>query len=217
MPRTRNVYNTEFPYHIYARTNDGLSFPCEPSEAWEIYCNALWFYSRIFNVRILAFVMMSNHFHLLISTPFGNLSEFMKHFMKRTSDDIRAIRGIKNHLYGDRYYPSLISNQNYFQTVLKYVYQNPIRAGLCNSVLEYEFSTLPAFLGRKKMQIPIFDDYQFFENPDGNLHWLDDVYQPEATEQIQHGLKLQEFKFKPNKSYYLNDTQSQYLHPSCQT
>lgn len=120
--------------------------------------------------------------------------------------------GCKNHLYGDRYYPSLISNQNYFQTVLKYVYQNPIRAGLCNSVLEYEFSTLPSFLGRKKMQIPIFDDYQFFEDLNGNINWLNDVFQPDATEQIQHGLKLQEFKFKPNKSYYSNDTQSQYLY-----
>ncbi len=217
MPRTRRVNNTDYPYHINAKTNDGLPFPCDLQDAWEIYCNALWFYSRIFQVRILAFVMMSNHFHLLISTPNGNLSEFMKQFMKRTSDDIRAIRGIKNHLYGDRYFPSLVKNQNYFQNVLKYVYQNPVKAGICDSVLQYDYTTLHGFLGLKKMEIPIFDDYHFFEDLNGNMRWLDERFTNDAHEQIQHGLRLQEFKFKPNSSYYLNDTLSKTPTPSDQT
>jgi putative transposase len=206
MPRSRNIYNAELPYHICARTNDSFPFPCELQEAWTIYCDALWFYSRIFQARILAFVTMSNHFHLIITASNANLSEFMKHFMKRTSDNIRAVRGIKNHLYGDRYYPSLINNQRYFQTVLKYVYQNPIRAGICESVLDYKYSTLPGFLGFEKMEIPTFDDYNFFDDLDGNLKWLDDTYGKEAYEQIKKGLKQQEFKPERDKNAYMHDT-----------
>jgi putative transposase len=206
MPRSRNIYHTEFPYHINARTNDGHPFPCEISEAWNIYCHALWFYSRIYQVRILAFVLMRNHFHLLLVTPNGNLSDFMKSFMKRTSDDIRAVHGVKNHLYGTRYYATLVGRQSYFQNVLKYVYQNPLRAGVCNSVLDYPYSTLPGFLGYTRMEIPTHDYFQFFDNLDGNLKWLNEIYKTESCEQIKYGLKQQEFKPKPNKSYYLHDT-----------
>ncbi len=206
MPRTRNVFNTDFPYHINARTNDGLPFPCDLSDAWEIYGNALWFYSRIFKVRVLAFVMMNNHFHLLISTPEGNLSEFMKHFMKRTSDDIRSIRGVKNHLYGDRYYPSIVSKQDYFQSVLKYIYQNPVRARLCKSVLDYEYSSLRGFIGSERMQIPIFDDYNFFDNLTGNLNWLDTPMGIDKVEIIRTGLKRQEFSLTRDKNGFKDDT-----------
>lgn len=130
----------------------------------------------------------------------------MKNFMKRTSDDIRAIRGIKNHLYGDRYYPSLINNQAYFETVLKYIYQNPLRAGICESVLNYEFSTLPSFLGFRKMEIPVYDDFGFFDDVPGNLNWLNTLYDTDTTARIKKGLTLQEFKPDHDKSAYLDDT-----------
>ncbi|MFN8791600.1 MAG: transposase [Bdellovibrionales bacterium] len=202
MPRTRNTQNTEYPYHILARTNDRQPFPCALEHAWVSYENALMFYSRAFSTRILAFVMMKNHFHLLMSTPEGNLSDFMKHFMKRTSEDIRISRGIRNHLYGDRYYATLIDRQSYFQNVIRYVYQNPLRAEVCNSVLDYPYSTLKGFLGLERMRIPIFDDFHFFDGLDQNLRWLDDISSPEDLEPIRYGLRQQVFKPKPNKSYY---------------
>jgi len=202
MPRTRKTQDTEFPYHILARTNDRQPFPCALEKAWAVYENALLFYSRAFNTRVLAFVMMRNHFHLIMSTPSGNLSEFMKQFMKRTSEDIRAYNGVKNHLYGDRYYATLIDQQSYFQNVMRYVYQNPLRAEICNSVVDYPFSTLRGFLGLEPMRIPVYDDFHLFEELDQNLRWLNDQPTPEDLEPIRHGLRQQVFKPKPNKSYY---------------
>lgn len=206
MPRSRNVYSSELPYHINVRNNDGVVYPCELKEAWDIYCNALWFCSRIFKVRILAFVMMNNHFHLLVVAPDGNLSKFMQYFQKRTSDEIRGIQGIKNHLYGDRYYPSLVGNQEYFEKVLKYIYQNPTRARICNSVLDYEFSTLKSFIGLEKMLIPIFDDFHFFDDLESNLMWLDELYDADTNALIKGGLKRQEFKPNRDKNGYMDDT-----------
>ena len=206
MPRSRKVYNSEFPYHITGRTNDGLIFPCELKEAWNIYSCALRFTAEIFGVRILAFVMMNNHFHLLMTTPTVNLSDFMKYFMKRTSDDIRAIRGHKNHLYGDRYYSCLVDNQNYFQTVLKYIYQNPLRAKICDSVLDYPFSTLRGFLGLEHMLIPVFDDYQFFDNLDQNLKWLEETIEADQIPMIRDTLRGQTLSSGRNKNGFKDDT-----------
>lgn len=206
MPRTRNVYNIEFPYHINVRNNNGLPYPCELQDAWNIYCDNLWFCSRIFETRILAFVMMNNHFHLLMVCPKGNLSEFMKYFLKRTSDDIRAIRGVQNHLYGNRYYPSLVSDQKYFQKAFKYIYQNPLRARLCRSILDYPYSSLHGFLGLTKMQIPVYDDFYFFEDLNGNLQWLDEMLDPDQTEHIRSALKRQVFQPGRNQNGFRDDT-----------
>jgi putative transposase len=206
MPRSKKVYHTEFPYHITARTNNGAPFPCTLSEAWNIYVNALWFYSRIYETRILAFVLMNNHYHLLMTTPKGNLPEFMQPFMKSSSDEIREINNVENHLYGGSYYSSLIGQQNYFQNVLKYIYQNPVRAKGCDSVLDYEFSTLPSFLGQKKLEIPIFDDFNFFESLDSNLKWLDQKPNEADIMFIKKGLALQEFKAMRDPSGFRDDT-----------
>jgi REP element-mobilizing transposase RayT len=35
---------------------------------------------EVFNVTLLSYALMPNHFHLLVTTPEGNLSEFMQHF-----------------------------------------------------------------------------------------------------------------------------------------
>ena len=141
-----------------------------------------------------------------MSTPNGNLSEFMKFFMKRTSDDIRKNRKIKNHLYGDRYYPTLVNDQNYFQTVFKYVYQNPLRAGLCTTVLEYKFSTLKGFLGMEYMPVPVYDDFHFFENLSQNLNWLNQICDPDMLLAIRNRLHRQQLSPKRNKNGYNDDT-----------
>ena len=56
------------------------------------------------------------------------------------------------------------------------------------------------------MQIPVYDDYHFFDDLSGNLLWLNDGFSHEALEQIQKGLSQQEFKPNHNKSGYLDDT-----------
>ncbi len=204
MPRSRNTQSSEFPYHVTARTNHKVPFPCELNQAWRIFSQALWFYSRACEVRVLAFVLMNNHFHLIIHTPKSNLSYFMKLFMKKTSDEIQFLSGQKNHLYGGRYYPSLISNPRYYDTVLKYVYQNPKRANLCNSVIDYKYSTLHGLIGLTDCLIPVHDDFGLLEDLENNLWWLDEMWNAAEAEQIRKGLRVQDFKPLSDKNGYLD-------------
>jgi putative transposase len=175
-------------------------------EAWNVYTSALWFYSHACNVEILAFVLMKNHFHLIVRTPNSNLSEFMKLFMKKTSDDIRAITGSLNHLYGNRYYPSLIQSDSYFRIVLKYVFQNPIRAGVSQSIFDYPYSSLRGMFGLQHCMIPSLDVLGLFEDPSQTLCWLNAELTEEKNSQISQGLRVQIFKPGGNKSKYLNSS-----------
>jgi len=70
---------------------------------------------------------MANHFHLLVTTPQGNLSEFMRHFnISYTSAFNRKHRRV-GHLYQGRYKAFLIDSDNYLLKVSRYVHLNPIR------------------------------------------------------------------------------------------
>lgn len=70
---------------------------------------------------------MSNHFHLMVSTPKGNLSEFMRHFnISYTAAFNRRHRRV-GHLYQGRYKAIVIDRDNYLLELSRYVHLNPVR------------------------------------------------------------------------------------------
>lgn len=82
---------------------------------------------KTFEVEILAYVLMNNHFHLLLKTPRGNLSEFMRHFnISYTSFFNRRHRRV-GHLYQGRYKAFLIEADSYLLEVSRYLHLNPVR------------------------------------------------------------------------------------------
>ena len=54
----------------------------------------------------------------------------------------------------------------------RYVYRNPIEAGLCTSIETYPFSTLRFFLGVEQTDLPIIDRIRFVQQPARRLQWI---------------------------------------------
>jgi putative transposase len=171
MPRPHPIRVTDLPYHIIARTNKQEAFPLELRLIWKIYEEELFFIHHAYGVQIHSFVLMNNHFHLILSDPRGTIDLAMRWLMTQSSKRINKQAGTKNHLYGQRHYRSLIPNYHYYMHAYKYVYRNPVEAGACEKVEEYEFSTLRGLLGLQKLNIPLFGD-ELFNDFEGNLRWL---------------------------------------------
>lgn len=103
-----------------------------------------------FNFQTHAFVLMNNHYHLIgTASREYMLSQVMEWFQRSANRRIHRRSGRINHLFGGPYSASLIRNEYYYFHALKYLFRNPIEAGLCNVVEEYEFSSL------KSSRIPI--------------------------------------------------------------
>jgi REP element-mobilizing transposase RayT len=108
-----------------------------------------------YQVELHAYVLMSNHFHLLVSTPKGNLSEFMRHFnISYTAAFNRRHRRV-GHLYQGRYKAILVDQDSYLLELSRYVHLNPVRlksyrgSGVRERVryLErYRWSSLPGYI-----------------------------------------------------------------------
>jgi putative transposase len=82
---------------------------------------------EIYEVSLLCYVLMDNHFHLLVMTPKGNLGDFMRHFnISYTSAFNRRHRRV-GHLYQGRYKAFLIDADNYLLALSRYIHLNPVR------------------------------------------------------------------------------------------
>jgi putative transposase len=201
MPRRFVPITADLPYHITARTVNKEGFKIEMDEAWNIFLSQLKFSCFSFSIEVLAFVLMPNHFHLLCKCKEPNLDKFMHSFMLETSRHINFFSGRINQLYGGSYHKSLIRDLIYFETVYKYVYRNPVAAGLVDSVEKYKYSTLRSVIGLDVMRLPIHDDFFLSAiNLDHPIKWINESFGEQKSRMVKTALRHSVFKFPRNKN-----------------
>lgn len=195
MPRKRLPVSNEYPYHVSVRANNQDWFALPMDTMWDIFSNALYLTKACFDINIHAFVMMSNHFHLLVSTPQANLAQAMQYFIRETSKEISRRADRKNHNFKQSYFRSLIKDENHLLTVYKYIYQNPMRAKISKKAHHYKYSTLNQLVGLRHGMIPVNDDILFSgEDWIRNLDWINTPNGVEMDLAIKNGLRRSEFE-----------------------
>lgn len=102
---------------------------------------------RRFEWILDAYVLMSNHFHLLIELTCESLSEGMKWLNGEYARHFNAAHSRVGHLFQGRFDSPLVERQTYFEEVLRYVVLNPVRAGLVGHPQDYEWSSYRATAG----------------------------------------------------------------------
>jgi REP element-mobilizing transposase RayT len=107
--------------------------------------------------RVHAWVLMGNHFHLLLETPQPNLVAGMKWLLGTFSQGWNRARLRQGHVFQGRYKSVPVNSSNadryYFRIVADYIHLNPARAGLAGgrsgSLAGYKWSSLLAYAGGK--------------------------------------------------------------------
>ena len=113
-------------YHVTCRGNSGQEIFSNDADR-SAFLDLLERSSDIYQTEILAYVLMSNHFHLLVKTPLGNLQEFMRHFNISYTSYYNWRHDRRGHLYQGRYKSFLVDADEYLQEVSRYIHLNPIR------------------------------------------------------------------------------------------
>ncbi len=141
-------------YHVTCRGNGRKNIFLDKKD-YKIFTDRLSLSLDIYNVSLLAHVCMPNHFHLLVTTPEGNLSEFMRHFNISYTSAFNHRHNRVGHLYQGRYKAFLIDSDNYLLEVSRYIHLNPIRIKgspdntvkeKLDMLLKYKNSSLPGYL-----------------------------------------------------------------------
>ncbi|HOP31679.1 MAG TPA: transposase [Spirochaetota bacterium] len=100
---------------------------------------------EIFHIKVSAYCLMQNHYHLLIQTPEANISRSMRHINGIYTQRFNKMHGYDGHLFRGRYKSILIDADSYLLQVMRYVHRNPINAGVTED-LNYTWSSHKAYL-----------------------------------------------------------------------
>jgi REP element-mobilizing transposase RayT len=93
-----------------------------------------------------AWCLMTNHYHLLLETPRGNLSQIMRHINGAYTNYFNAKRKRAGHLFQGRYKAILIEADAYLVELSRYIHLNPVRAGIVVKPEDYPWSSYGAYV-----------------------------------------------------------------------
>ena len=151
MPRALRYEYPGAVYHLMAR-GDGGKTVFETDEDRKGFLFRLGKICESHGWRVHAWVLMSNHFHLLVETPEANLVTGMKLLLGTFSQGWNRRRMRRGHVFQGRYKSIPVnasdSDPYYFKIVADYIHLNPARAGLAGGkkgkLLGYRWSSLPS-------------------------------------------------------------------------
>ncbi len=108
---------------------------------------------RKHGVLLHCYVLMSNHYHLILETPEANLSKAMHHINSSYTTYINIKRKRVGHLFQGRYKAILVSKDNFLLELSRYINLNPVRARIVEKPEEYLFSSYRTFVTGKKDEV----------------------------------------------------------------
>lgn len=93
------------------------------------------------NCTYYAYCLMSNHFHLLIREREESVGETIKRIAGSYVYYYNRKYGRDGHLFKERFKSEPVNDMAYFTTLLRYIHQNPLKAGIVEHVKDYEYSS----------------------------------------------------------------------------
>lgn len=146
MARRRRIQFPGAVYHVMSRGNrkstivddhdDRRTFMTTFSEA-----------ARDCQVRVYACCLMGTHYHTLLDTPRGNLSEFIRTLNTEYSKAFNRRHRRVGHTFEQRFESLVVQREKYLRRVARYIALNPVKACLCRDPADWPWSTHRATVG----------------------------------------------------------------------
>jgi REP element-mobilizing transposase RayT len=108
---------------------------------------------KMTGARVLAWVLMDNHFHLLILSGQQKISKLMRCLLTGYALYYNRKYGRRGHLFQNRFKSIICEKEPYLLELVRYIHLNPLRAGKTGNLSEldsYPWSGHPALIGRLK-------------------------------------------------------------------
>ena len=136
-------------YHVTSRGNEKKPVFRDDHDR-EVFLNTLQHVNKRYNWICHAYCLMTNHYHLLIETPEGNLSLGMRQLNGVYTQLFNKYHGRNGHLFQGRYKAILIQKDSHLLEVCRYVVLNPVRAGMVDGPENWHWSSYLATAGKAK-------------------------------------------------------------------
>lgn len=142
----------EYPgavYHVTSRGNARADIFEDDSDR-RLFLSILGQVVKRFNWICHAYCLMTNHYHLLIETPDGNLSAGMRQFNGVFTQAFNRNHGRDGHFFKGRFMAILVEKESHLLELCRYVVLNPVRAVMVKQPGDYNWSSYLATLGKQE-------------------------------------------------------------------
>jgi REP element-mobilizing transposase RayT len=135
-------------YHVTARGDRREDIYLDDEDR-QIWLQQLAQVCGRFNWRCHAWCQMDNHYHILIETAEGNLSQGMRQLNGVYTQKSNRRHNRVGHVFQGRYKAILVQKDSYLLELSRYIVLNPVRAGIVNNVADWEWSSYHAMINDK--------------------------------------------------------------------
>ena len=160
MPRRARLSLPGIPWHLIQRGNNrSVCFYAE--EDYQFYLHFLEEFAVKFGCAIHAYVLMTNHVHLLLTPQKSDsASLLMKHLGQRYVQYVNRTYRRSGTLWEGRFRSCLTQTEEYVLACYRYIELNPVRAGMVNQPQDYRWSSYHAnALGKTSNLITPHEEY----------------------------------------------------------
>lgn len=140
MGRPQRIHYPGAICHVMSKGNDGMSIFESPEECLK-FLTLLTDVKARTGLLVLAYCLMTTHFHLLVAATRTALSTIMHRTLSRYSHWFNWRRGRNGHVFQDRYKTKFCLDDAYLNNVLPYVHRNPVKAGMVADPTDWRWSS----------------------------------------------------------------------------
>lgn len=119
---------------------------------FEIFKKTLSEISHRYDIKIHAYVLMSNHYHLLINTPRANLSRAMRHLNGTYTQRFNKKHKIDGSLFRGRFKSILVNSEEYLLELVRYIHRNPYKSGIEKKIGDYKWCSHKQYIKNVKSE-----------------------------------------------------------------
>ena len=131
-------------YHVLSRGNEKRDIFFDDDDRRQ-FLDTVGEMSGRFIVDIFAYVLMDNHYHLLLRTMRANLSKAMQWFGTTYTRRFNNRHSRSGHLFQGRYKSLIIENDAYLTQLSCYIHRNPLRAGIVKRLADYRWNSYKVY------------------------------------------------------------------------
>lgn len=149
MARSARVQFPGAVYHIWARGNHQENIYFSDQDR-KLFIRLLAATAKRMNWICHAYCLMTNHYHLLLETPDGLLSNGMSYVNGVYTQKINRRYGLTGHLFQERFHSKLIDGNPQFLATVRYIIRNALEANMVEDAGDWPWSSYRATTGQEK-------------------------------------------------------------------
>ncbi|WP_373665478.1 hypothetical protein SPSIL_021410 [Sporomusa silvacetica DSM 10669] len=190
MPRQAREKSESGIYHLMLRGINKQNI-FEDEEDKKRFLETLEYYRRKSGYLLYGYCLMDNHIHLLIKEKNESISQLIKRISSSYVYWYNQKYERCGHLFQERFKSEAIETEEYFLVVLRYIHQNPLKAGITKNISKYLWSSYQGYIGNsgnididlaldifsndRTKAVELFKDYNNENNSDKCLDYTEKV------------------------------------------